>query len=242
MSACAKSRRDARDERTRAVARRRRPPGGPGDVRRPRHAARRRQRDPAARAGGRPGRRLGGNGFRRAGQPRGRWTGASPADLSVGADALGVGAACDGSFGIRRPRFRDGLRVARDAAAGDGLRPPRRRARPGGARPRAARRGTGQGVRQRPRSAGVAAGPGSRRGQLWRRERRHPDALRIRLDGNGFPAAVDDRRSVRPRVGGAPTRWCGSACCRRGCASTPASAPSTAAAATPPSSCVRTAS
>ena len=178
------------DRRTRYLARRRHPPRGSCDVRRAGDAARR--------CRGRSG------------------CGSAPADSSsawvaTGFDVLasrvvgGPGAAGrperrrrrararahrDGPQRLCRPGVPDGLRVARGAAARHGLRRISTMCRRGPCwtwRSAASRwpRNT-----QRAWAARVAAGPGGGRCQLRRCQRRHPDALRIRLDRNGFPAAV----------------------------------------------------
>ena len=219
------------------------PPRGSRDVRRAGVAARRRRSHPAAGAGRRTDRGLGGHRLRRAGQPGRRRPDPAAGPVRRRGRA-GSRAAADGPLGLCGARFRDGLGVARGAAAGDGFRPPRRRAGAGGARPGPARRGAGQGTRQCARpplrcldQEVVAASLGS-----TRRQRRHPDAMRVRLDRNGFPAAVDGGgggHGFAPESASPPTRSSGCACCRRGCASTPGSARCTAAAATPPWSCAR---
>ncbi len=116
-----------------------------------------------------------------------------PADMSAGADALATRAVRDGPQRLHRAGFCDGLRVARGTATGGGLRPPRRRARPSRARPGPARGRAREGTLECLRAARVAAGPGGGCGQLGGHQRRHPDALCICLDRNGFPAAVDGR-------------------------------------------------
>ncbi len=65
----------------------------------------------------------------------------------------------------------------------------------------------------------------------------YPDALCVRLDRNGFLAAVrGGRTDPKPSR---PTRSCGCAPCRLGCASTHGSVRCTAVAATPRWSCAR---
>ncbi len=214
----------------RPLARRRHTPRGSRDVRR-----RALRLDDAAvirlrERGGWPGRRLGGNGFRRAGQPGGRLGGSGPPTCPRVPTRSPAGLTCDGPRRIRRARVRDGLGVAGRAAAGDRLRPPRRRPRPGGARPGAARRRAGQGALQlrmaRPHRCWIRRWSRSARATQCR----DPDALCVRLDRNGFPAAVGRRRA------GARRRRrrdrAGAGACRPGCASTRASARSTAVAAT----------
>ena len=137
---------------------------------------------------------LGRNRFRRAGQPGGGGPGATGRPERRRRRAR-PGPGCDGPQRSRRPGISDGLGMARRAAARHRLRPHRRRARAGGAGSGAARRRAGEGARQLTRAAGVAARPGGTRGQLRARRRRHPDALRIRLDRNGFPAAVVGSRA-----------------------------------------------
>ena len=182
----------------RAVARRRRAPRRSQHLRRRCVAARRRQRDPVAGTPWGHGGRLGRNRFRRTRQPRRRRPGPPRRPLRRRRCA-GPRAARHGPFGLRRSRLRDGLGVARRAAARQRVRPPRRRARPGGPRPRAAGGRVGQGAQQRPRPACVAAGSGGRRRQFRRHRGRHSDAVRIRLDRNGIPAAVGEPRATSSR-------------------------------------------
>ena len=112
-----------------------------------------------------------------------------PADLSAGADALLAGLPAMDSDGFVDPGF--GM-----DSAWRGVLPPETGFVhlddvPARVVLDLAQRGrrAGQGALQRARPAGVAAGSGGRRGHARRRQRRDPDAVRIRLDGNGFPAA-----------------------------------------------------
>ena len=122
-----------------------------------------------------------------------------PADLSAAADALSAGLMAMDRSGYVDPGF------AMDSAWRGALPPetgflhlddvPGAR----GARPCPARRRAGEGTLERAWAARVTAGSGSGCGQLGGHQRRHPNALRIRFDRNGFPAAVGRCRAVGPR-------------------------------------------
>ena len=135
--------------------------------------------------------------------PAGWWAaGCDRPTCRAGADALAAGAGGDGPQRLRRPRLRDGLGVARRAC----------RPTPGSSTSTTCPRGwcsTWRSVVSRwPRSTAARTG---RRRRCWirrcvavscrRRRRRHPDAVRIRLDRNGFPAASRQRLQARVRSG-----------------------------------------
>ena len=177
--------------RARPVARRRRAPRGPRDLRRTGAPPRRRQRHPAAGAGRRPGRRLGGNGFRRAGQPRGgrpgharrpvrraptpwprrcrRWTASGFVDPGFAMDSAWRGMLPPETGFVHLDDVP--ARVVLDLAQ--------------------------RGVALAKEYGSAHGPPASLLDQevvavtLGRHRRRHPHAVRIRPDRNGFPAAGD---------------------------------------------------
>ncbi|AAS04610.1 hypothetical protein D522_06023 [Mycobacterium avium subsp. paratuberculosis S5] len=175
-----------------------RPPRRPGRVRRPRAAARRRRDHPSAHPLPGASHRLGGNGFRRPGQQGGGRRGAARGSVGRGGRAR-ARPGRDGRLGLRRSGLRDGLRVARGAAAGIRLHPPRGHTRPGDARPGPAGRATCQAAQQFSRPTGFPAGSGGHPGELRRRRGGLADAVRVRVDRHGFSAPIA-RRGRRRRV------------------------------------------
>ena len=131
-----------------------------------------------------------------------------PADLCAGADALTAGLTAMDRSGYVEPGF------PMDSAWRGALPPENGFVHLDDVPARAvlelgpARRRPCQGTFQLARAAGVLAGSGGRCGQRRGHQYRYPDALRIRLDRNGFPAAVGgrgsgppDRRRRRDRAG-----------------------------------------
>ena len=222
--------------RARHLAGRRHSPRGPRHVRRAGAAARRRRGHPAAGTRGRSGRRLGGNRFRCAGQSGGGGPGATGRPVRRRRRA-GARPERDGPQRARRPRF------PMDSAWRGALPPDTGFAHIDDVPARVVLDLAQRGVALAKEHGSSHGPPVSLLDQevlavsSERRRRRDPDALRIRLDRNGFPAAV----VRRPRRGHGqlaiprrwpPTRSCGCVRCPHGCGSTPDSARCTAAAAT----------
>ena len=147
---------------------------------------------------------MGRNGFRRAGQSRGGRQSATRRHVGRRGRVGPRAGRRFGKHGVRRSGLRDGFGVAGRAAPGIRLHPPRRHTRQVDAGSGAAGRATGQGARQCPRAAGLAAGPGGRRGQLRRRRVGVPMRCVFALTAMGFlpqsADAIDADEMIRVRI------------------------------------------